>query len=156
MFGIGTGKVRIQYWVNRKSIKWPSRDVIPYKNWCSKNDQNFPSVKNKFLWCKRPSPAKTYLLKVNNNRNIRKRCEICSKLTIKTIRLHESVVHPNYTRYQNADEILSRKVDFFSSKYILQSWPMLQSWSHHMNQDNVHPTLVRRLTYVRLFTNSSL
>ena len=29
------------------------------------------------------NPANTYLLKVNN-RNTRKRCEICSKLTIKT------------------------------------------------------------------------
>ena len=32
------------------------------------------------------SPAGIYLLKVNN-RNSRKRCEICSKLTIKTIEL---------------------------------------------------------------------
>ena len=30
-----------------------------------------------------PNPVYTYLLKVNN-RNTRKRCEMCSKLTIKT------------------------------------------------------------------------
>ena len=32
-------------------------------------------------------PAKIYLLKVNN-RNTRARCEVCSKLTIKTLERH--------------------------------------------------------------------
>ena len=36
-----------------------------------------------------PYPAGIYLLKVNN-RNTRPRCEICSKLTIKTDRRHRS------------------------------------------------------------------
>ena len=31
----------------------------------------------------RDHPATLYLFKVNNNKNTRKRCEICSKLTIK-------------------------------------------------------------------------
>ena len=33
--------------------------------------------------CRRPCPAGNYMFKVNN-RNTRTRCEICSKLTIKT------------------------------------------------------------------------
>ena len=33
------------------------------------------------------NPVNTYLFKINN-RNTRKRCEICSKLTIKTIERH--------------------------------------------------------------------
>ena len=39
-------------------------------------------VSKKFM-CRRVFPANNYLFKVNN-RNTRKRCEICSKLTIKT------------------------------------------------------------------------
>ena len=40
-------------------------------------------LKNKANKSKQPIPAGIYLLKVNN-RNTRTRCEICSKLTIKT------------------------------------------------------------------------
>ena len=36
-----------------------------------------------FCWFVSPCPASIYLLRVNN-RNTKKRCEICSKLTIKT------------------------------------------------------------------------
>ena len=46
-------------------------------------NEYYPYNINLILFCRRIFPANIYLLKVNN-RNTRKRCEICSKLTIKT------------------------------------------------------------------------
>ena len=47
-------------------------DIPDYDNYVNDNDGNYGN-----------EPADIYLLKVNN-RNTRTRCEICSKLTIKT------------------------------------------------------------------------
>ena len=67
------------------------------------------------------SPANNYLFKVNN-RNIRKRCEICSKLTIKTpgrcpwIRFDVFIVHfEHMLAFSTWISCLSlRRVPFFS------------------------------------------
>ena len=63
---------------NRKLSKHPVT-----KNTKKQGKQNTDD-KLKFNWlCENSIPASIYLFKVNN-RNTRKRCEICSKLTIKT------------------------------------------------------------------------
>ena len=46
-------------------------------------DEDLSNINNNATLC-RDSPANIYLFKVNN-RNISKRCEICSKLTIEHI-----------------------------------------------------------------------
>ena len=54
-------------------------------------NEYYPYNINLIRFCRRTFPANIYLLKVNN-RNTRKRCEICSKLTIKTP--HDVIARP--------------------------------------------------------------
>ena len=76
-----------EYYYICKEQKQPSRDVLRKR--CSENMQQ--------IYRRTPMPkcdfnnlASIYMFKVNN-RNTRNRCEICSKLTIKTLALNDAI-----------------------------------------------------------------
>ena len=70
-------------WVNNSKFphRWKTKLIL----FLSKHQRIVRKTRFKYIWvCSgEPIPANIYLFKVNN-RNITKRCEICSKLTIKT------------------------------------------------------------------------
>ena len=71
-----------QNWEFTLSKKHKSLVGLSIHTVCSGAAESLGGVLSK--WMERVNPASIYLLKVNN-RNIRKRCEICSKLTIKRL-----------------------------------------------------------------------
>ena len=65
----------------------PKEIVAQYFPTTSTDSSNLLKASKKLAWCH--NPTNIYLFKVND-RNTRKRCEICSKLTIKTTKLRHS------------------------------------------------------------------
>ena len=68
----------IQYGV--KYFSWKIMQIMRQGNWFQ---ISFCFLKKLYKQVLRPYPANIYLFKASN-RNTRKRCEICSKLTLKT------------------------------------------------------------------------
>ena len=70
-------------WVNNSKFphRWKTKLIL----FISKHQRIARKTRFKYIWVysEVPIPANIYLFKVNN-RNTTKRCEICSKLTIKT------------------------------------------------------------------------
>ena len=77
-------------------------------------------------------PANIYLFKMNN-RNTRKRCEICSKLTIKTPKRRHWTYYTPFSGIIDSEQVNVSRVNDSHPTKINRSLPLNQSFNEYKN-----------------------